>query len=62
MVVEVLVVIALTVALGSVYSLLDARFEWMRISKKLYTEHRNLNLLLNMALAAAGVIVGLYIL
>lgn len=59
---EILTIIAVTVALGALYSLLDARFEWMRISKKLYAEHRNLNLLLNMALAASGVIFALYIL
>lgn len=59
---EILTIIAVTVALGALYSLLDARFEWMRINKKLYNEHRNLNLLVNMVLAAVGIILGLYIL
>jgi hypothetical protein len=61
MTMEILIIIALSITLGSLYSLLDARFEWMRINKKLYAEHRNLNLLVNIALAAAGIILGFYV-
>ncbi len=59
---DVFIVIALSITLGSIYSLFDARFEWARINKKLYAEHRNLNLLLNILLAAAAIILGFYIL